>query len=134
MKTQKTYKTYLKPFKRDQKQSFSQKNCKRYLESTTQNSQVFQLKWLSTELTLLMCKKIADEYHNFFLNIGTDLANKLYLIFIQLKLILAWNLNRYHSMNWKMLFPLKINKSPHHDEVSISVLFWWVMWTFKVFT
>ena len=46
-------------------------------------------------------KKIADEYHNFFLNIGTDLANKipnalkLYLIFIQLKLTLAWNLNRY---------------------------------------
>ena len=55
-------------------------------------------------------KKIADEYHNFFLNIGTDLANKipnalkLYLIFIQLKLTLAWNLNRYYSMNWKKLF------------------------------
>ena len=38
-------------------------------------------------------------------------------------LILAWKLNRYQSMNGKILFfSLKLNKSPGHDRVSFNVI------------
>ena len=64
-------KTFLKPLKRDQRKNFTQKNCgslkvtrekcgvlsKRYLESETQNPQLFQLKLLSAKLTFSMQQK-----------------------------------------------------------------------------
>ena len=50
---------------------------KRHLQSAPRNPQLFQLKFLSTKLTFLIQKKIADEFNKFFTNIGTDLANKI---------------------------------------------------------
>ena len=98
------------------------------MKSTTQNPQLFQLKLLSTKLTFLMQKKIADEFNKFFTNIGINLANKIPNVskpFDSYKTKVNTSIESQPlSINEQKeaFFSLKINKSPDHNGVSVSVI------------
>ena len=77
----------MKPLKRNQRKRFFPDKLQKFKGDArktwsvikilgTQNSQLSQLKLLSTKLTFLM-KKIADEFDKFSTNTGKDLANKI---------------------------------------------------------
>ena len=109
----------MKPLKRDQRKNFTQKNCgslkvtrekhgenmKEILGKCNTKSSTLPTKITVNKTDLFDAAKIADEFNKFFTNIGTDLANKIPNVakafdsYITKAWNLAWNLNRYQSMN-----------------------------------
>ena len=89
MKTQKLIKTYFEPFKRDQKNVFSEKKkfkddarktwsaMKEILRKHTTKFSNHPTKITVNKTDIFDVKKIADEFNKFFIKIGTVLANKI---------------------------------------------------------
>ena len=89
MKTQKLIKNYFERFKRDQKKVFSEKKkfkdderktwsaMKEILRKHTTKFSNHPTKITVNKTDIFDVKKIADEFNNFFIKIGTVLANKI---------------------------------------------------------
>ena len=89
MKTQKLIKTYFEPFKRDQKNVFSEKKkfkddarktwsaMKEILRKYTTKLSNLPTKITFNKTKIFDVKKIPDEFNKFFIKVGTGLANKI---------------------------------------------------------
>ena len=101
---------------------------KEILGKCTTKSSTLPTKITVNKTDIFDTKKIADEFNNFFTNIGTDLANKVLNASERFDFYITKVNTSMESQPLSInelenaFFSLKINKSPGHDGVSFNVI------------